>query len=61
MTKTCPNCNKLPDQNDYYECATKDCEEFGVKYLPGEWYALPRLSFKAEEDRITAMLFNDPV
>ena len=61
MLKTCPSCNKLPNQNDYIECATKDCDEFGLKYLPGEWTKLTRLSSQAEEDRIASMLFNDPV
>ena len=61
MLKTCPSCNKLPNQNDYIECATEICDEFGLKYLPGEWNNLNRLSFKAEEERIAKMLFNDPI
>ena len=59
MIKTCPSCNKLPNQNDYIECATKDCEEYQVKYLTHEWQQLPRLSFKAEEARIAQMLYSD--
>lgn len=62
MTKTCPECFKLPDEdNSHLRCVTVGCDEYNLVYLVGEWNKLPRLSSKEEEDRIAHMLFNDPV